>query len=99
MKTYDRQFFNVSFDTFQGVGEKRSKSYQKACRKCSSRPRPPRSPPPPRFPGVQFNSLPTDRCALLSERLEQANESSLNVHITLCIHRLFACNIRPFEIL
>ena len=26
----------------------------------------------PRFPGVQFNSLPTDRRALLSERLEQA---------------------------
>ena len=28
-------------------------------------------PSPPRFPGVQFNSLPTDRRALLSERLEQ----------------------------
>ena len=28
--------------------------------------------PQPRFPGVQFNSLPTDRRALLSERLEQA---------------------------
>ena len=26
----------------------------------------------PRFPGVQFNSLPTDRHALLSERLETA---------------------------
>ena len=36
--------------------------------------RPPSSLPPPplRFPGVQFNSLPTDGCALLSERLEQA---------------------------
>ena len=30
-------------------------------------------PPPPHFPGVQFDSLPTDRRALLSERLEQAN--------------------------
>ena len=29
-------------------------------------------PPPIRFPGVQFNSLSTDRRALLSERLEQA---------------------------
>ena len=29
--------------------------------------------PPPHFPGVQFDSLPTDRRALLSERLEQAN--------------------------
>ena len=28
--------------------------------------------PPPRFPGVQLNSLPTYRRALLSERLEQA---------------------------
>ena len=33
---------------------------------------PPCSTPPPRFPGVQFNSLPTYRRALLSERLEQA---------------------------
>ena len=32
------------------------------------------SPLPRRFPGVQFNSLPTDRRALLSERLEQASE-------------------------
>ena len=31
-----------------------------------------RGDPPPGFPGVQFNSLPTDRRALLSERLEQA---------------------------
>ena len=30
-------------------------------------------PPPPHFPGVQFDSLPTDRRALLSERLEQVN--------------------------
>ena len=30
-------------------------------------------PPPPYFPGVQFDSLPTDRRALVSERLEQAN--------------------------
>ena len=30
-------------------------------------------PHPPSFPGVQFDSLPTDRRALLSERLEQAN--------------------------
>ena len=30
-------------------------------------------PPPPHFPGVQFDSLPTDRRALVSERLEQAN--------------------------
>ena len=30
--------------------------------------------PPPRFPGVEFNSpLPSDRRALLSERLEQAS--------------------------
>ena len=29
-------------------------------------------PRPPRFPGVQLNSLPTYRHALLSERLEQA---------------------------
>ena len=28
--------------------------------------------PPPRFPGVLLNSLPTYRRALLSERLEQA---------------------------
>ena len=37
------------------------------------------SPPlsPPRFPGVQFNSLPTDRRALLSdESLEQATRFS-----------------------
>ena len=34
---------------------------------------PPLVPPPPRFPGVQLNSLPTYRRALLSERLEQAN--------------------------
>lgn len=33
---------------------------------------PPFSFPLPRFPGVQFDSLSTDRCALLSERLEQA---------------------------
>ena len=33
---------------------------------------PPHPPPPIRFPGVQFNSLSTDRRALLSERLEQA---------------------------
>ena len=32
-----------------------------------------RTVPPPRFPGVQFNSPPTYRRALLSERLEQAN--------------------------
>ena len=66
-----------------------------------SRTRPRSLPPPLRFPGVQFNSLPTDPRALLSERLQQAKESSLNVHITLCIHRLFACNVRPlgsFEI-
>ena len=31
------------------------------------------SPTPPHFPGVQFDSLPTDRRALVSERLEQAN--------------------------
>ena len=31
------------------------------------------APPPPHSPGVQFDSLPTDRRALLSERLEQAN--------------------------
>ena len=31
------------------------------------------SPPTPRFPGVQLNSLPTYHRALLSERLEQAN--------------------------
>ena len=30
------------------------------------------SPRPPFFPGVQFNSLPTDRRALLFERLERA---------------------------
>ena len=30
------------------------------------------APPPPRFPGVQLNSLPTYRRALLSERLEQS---------------------------
>ena len=37
------------------------------------------SPPlsPPGSPGVQFNSLPTDRRALLSERLEQAITGSL----------------------
>ena len=29
---------------------------------------------PRRFPGVKFNSLPTDRRALLSERLEQPSE-------------------------
>ena len=33
---------------------------------------PPPVPRPPRFPGVQLNSLPTHRRALLSERLEQA---------------------------
>jgi len=33
------------------------------------------SPLPPFFPSVQFNSLPTDSCALLSERLEQAIET------------------------
>ena len=31
-----------------------------------------RPPPPVRFPGVQFNSLPTDRRTLLFERLERA---------------------------
>ena len=31
---------------------------------------------PPRFPGVQFNSLPSDRRTLLSERLEQATRCS-----------------------
>ena len=36
---------------------------------------PPRS-PPSHFPGVQLNSLPTYRRALLSERLEQAIEKS-----------------------
>ena len=30
--------------------------------------------PPPRFPGVQLNSLPSYRRALLSERLEQARK-------------------------
>ena len=29
-------------------------------------------PPPPRLPGVQFNSFPTDRRALLPECLEKA---------------------------
>ena len=28
--------------------------------------------PPPHFPSVQFNSLPTDHCTLLSECQEQA---------------------------
>ena len=38
----------------------------------------PRPPPPPRFPGVQFNSpLPSERRALLSERLQQASCSVL----------------------
>ena len=37
-----------------------------------SRSRPSPRSPPPRFPGVQLNSLPTHRRALLSERLEQA---------------------------
>ena len=37
-------------------------------------PSPPLVPSPQHcFPDVQFNSFPTDRCALLSERLEQAN--------------------------
>ena len=35
-------------------------------------PPPPSFPPSPCFPSVQFNSLPTDRCALLSEHLELA---------------------------
>ena len=30
------------------------------------------SPPPPRLPGVQFNSFPTDRRALLPKCLEKA---------------------------
>ena len=30
--------------------------------------------PYPRFAGVHFNSLPNNRCALLSERLEQATQ-------------------------
>ena len=34
---------------------------------------PPLFPQPPRFLGVELNSLPTYRRALLSERLEQAN--------------------------
>ena len=34
------------------------------------------SPPPYRLPGAQFNSFPTDRRALLSERLEQATRFS-----------------------
>ena len=33
--------------------------------------------PPPRFPSVQFNSLPTDHRALLSERPEQAVTDTL----------------------
>ena len=38
----------------------------------------PHPPPPPRFPGVQFNSpLPSERRALLSERLQQASCSVL----------------------
>ena len=31
-----------------------------------------RPPPPPRLPGVQFNSFPTDRRALLPKCLEKA---------------------------
>ena len=46
----------------------------------SSRPR-----PRPRFPGVQLNSLPTYRHALLSEHLEQANEiDNIFSSILLC---------------
>ena len=33
---------------------------------------PPPRPPPLRFPSVQFNSFPTDRRALLFQRLERA---------------------------
>jgi len=38
-----------------------------------------KAPPPlPRLPGVQLNSLPTYRRALLSERLEQATNKHVN---------------------
>ena len=37
---------------------------------------PPVLSPPYRLPGAQFNSFPTDRRALLSERLEQATRFS-----------------------
>ena len=39
---------------------------------------------PPRFPGVQLNSLPTHRHTLLTERLEQAikTRDSEVIHVT-----------------
>ena len=42
------------------------------------------SPPPPRFPGAQFNSLPTDRLAL-SERLERAKDEVSHCAVTQTI--------------
>ena len=46
------------------------------------------SPPPvpsPRFPGVQLNTLPTYRRALLSERLEQANVRCVWATCSSCV--------------
>ena len=47
---------------------------------------PPLFPQPPRFLGVELNSLPTYRRALLSERLEQANP---NPDLTLTLIAVF----------
>ena len=47
---------------------------------------PPLFPQPPRFLGVELNSLPTYRRALLSERLEQANP---NPDLTLTLIAFF----------
>ena len=41
--------------------------------------------PSPRFPGVQLNSLPTYRRALLSERLEQANVRCVWATCSSCV--------------
>ena len=48
-----------------------------ACSRCSDSTAGRKIPPPPHFPVVQLNSLPTYRRVLLSERLEQANMSAI----------------------
>ena len=54
-------------------GRKIQEEKKKQCLQAFPRSRLSPRPPPPHFPGVQFDSLPTDRRALVSERLEQAN--------------------------
>ena len=56
--------------------------------------------PPPRFPGVQLNSLPTYRRALLCERLEQAIcqltvKPKANLSCQLNFRPFVSCQLTP----